>query len=122
VTTGRVETVRPILLAATRGKTSVGAAEPDTVGVPEELASGAMALPGPELSSMAGMRCVGTEAGEVGVGPWAVGAGGCEGTLGVTGLELRQALLFESVSEYVSLMARVDSGTQESQRGRVGVL
>jgi hypothetical protein len=35
----------------------------------------------------------------------------------VAGSELRQALLFESVSEYVSSVARVD----ESQRGRNGL-
>ena len=39
----------------------------------------------------------------------------------VAGLELRQALLFESVSEYVSLVVRMDSKTQESQRGRSGL-
>jgi hypothetical protein len=33
----------------------------------------------------------------------------------------RQALLFESVSEYVSPVARVDSRTQESQRGHNGL-
>jgi hypothetical protein len=33
------------------------------------------------------------------------------------GSEPRQALLFESVSEYVSPVARVDSTTLESQRG-----
>ena len=32
-----------------------------------------------------------------------------------------QALLFESVLEYVSLVARVDSRTQESQRGHNGL-
>jgi hypothetical protein len=37
------------------------------------------------------------------------------------GLEPWQALLFESVSEYVSLVARVDSRTQELQRGRNGL-
>ena len=40
---------------------------------------------------------------------------------GVTGLEPWQALLFESVSEYVSPVARVDSRTQESQRGCNGL-
>ena len=40
---------------------------------------------------------------------------------GVVGLEPQQALLFESVSEYVSPVARVDSRTQESQRGRNGL-
>ena len=39
----------------------------------------------------------------------------------VAGLELRQALLFESVSEYVSLVVRMDSKTQESQRGCNGL-
>ena len=34
----------------------------------------------------------------------------------VAGSEPRQALLFESVSEYGSPVARVDSRTQESQR------
>jgi hypothetical protein len=41
-----------------------------------------------------------------------------EVTVVVAGLELSQALLFESASEYVSLVARVDSRTQEPQRGR----
>jgi hypothetical protein len=40
---------------------------------------------------------------------------------GVVGLEPRQALLFEVVSEYVSPVARVDSRTQESQRGHNGL-
>ena len=39
----------------------------------------------------------------------------------VAGSEPHQTLLFETVSEYVSLVARVDSGTQESQRGRNGL-
>jgi hypothetical protein len=34
------------------------------------------------------------------------------------GSESRQALLFESVLQYVSPVARVDSRIQESQRGR----
>ena len=37
------------------------------------------------------------------------------------GLEPRQALLFKFVSEYVSAVARVDSRTQESHRGRNGL-
>ena len=37
------------------------------------------------------------------------------------GLEPRQALLFELVSEYMSLVARVESRTQESQRGCNGL-
>jgi hypothetical protein len=37
------------------------------------------------------------------------------------GLKPRQALLFESVSEYVFSVARVDSRTQEPQRGRNGL-
>jgi hypothetical protein len=36
----------------------------------------------------------------------------------VAGSKPRQALLFESMLEYVSLVARVDSRTQESYRGR----
>ena len=40
---------------------------------------------------------------------------------GVIGLIPQQTLLFESVSEYVSLVAWVDSRTQESQRGRNGL-
>ena len=39
----------------------------------------------------------------------------------VAGSEPRQALLFEVVSECVSPVARVDSRTQESQRGRNGL-
>ena len=39
----------------------------------------------------------------------------------IMGMELRQALLFESVSEYVSLVARVDSRTQESQSEHNGL-
>jgi hypothetical protein len=39
----------------------------------------------------------------------------------VAGSKPRQALLFEVVSEYVSLVARVDSRTQESQRRRNGL-
>ena len=35
--------------------------------------------------------------------------------------EPQQALLFETVLEYVSLVARVDSRTQESQRGHNGL-
>ena len=35
---------------------------------------------------------------------------------GVAGLKLWQALLFESVVEYGSLVVRVDLGTQESRR------
>ena len=41
-----------------------------------------------------------------------------EAMLGVAGLEPQQALLSESVLEYVSPVAWVDSRTQESQRGR----
>ena len=37
------------------------------------------------------------------------------------GSKQRQALLFESVSEYGSLVARVDLRTQESQRERNGL-
>ena len=37
------------------------------------------------------------------------------------GSKPRQALLFKLVSEYVSLVAWVDSRTQESQRGRNGL-
>jgi hypothetical protein len=37
--------------------------------------------------------------------------------LAIAGSESWQALLFESVSEYGSLVTRVDSRTQESQRG-----
>ena len=58
----RVVVVRPMLLPATRDKVSTGAAEPGVVGAPKEPAPGAVALPGPELSSMAGVRCVGIEA------------------------------------------------------------
>jgi hypothetical protein len=43
------------------------------------------------------------------------------GRLSVTGLEPRQGLLFELVSEYMSVVARVDSRTQESQRGHNGL-
>ena len=39
----------------------------------------------------------------------------------IIGSELWQALLFESVSDYVSLVARVDSRTQESQRAHNGL-
>jgi hypothetical protein len=42
-------------------------------------------------------------------------------TVGVAGSEPRQAWLFESVSEYVSPVARVDLRTQESQRGCNGL-
>jgi hypothetical protein len=61
---------------------SAAAAELDTVGAPEEPAPGVMALPGPELSSMAGACCAGAKAGEVGACPWASGAGAGEGTPG----------------------------------------
>jgi hypothetical protein len=70
-----------VLLAATRDKVSAGAPEPDAVGAPEEPAPNAVALPRPEWGSMAGVCCVGAEAGEVGAGPWAPGAGAGEGTL-----------------------------------------
>jgi len=39
----------------------------------------------------------------------------------VTGSEPHQALLFESMLEYVSPAAQVDSRTQESQRGHNGL-
>ena len=39
----------------------------------------------------------------------------------VTGSKLRQALLFKLVLEYGSSVARVDSRTQESHRGRNGL-
>ena len=39
----------------------------------------------------------------------------------VAGSKPRQALLFESVLEYMSPVARVDSRTQESQRGCNGL-
>jgi hypothetical protein len=39
----------------------------------------------------------------------------------IVGSEPRQTLLFELVSEYVFPVARVDSRTQESQRGRNGL-
>ena len=39
----------------------------------------------------------------------------------IVGSKPRQALLFESVLEYVSAVAWVDSRTQESQRGHNGL-
>ena len=39
----------------------------------------------------------------------------------IAGSEPQQALLFEMVSEYASPVARVDSRTQESQRGHNGL-
>ena len=77
---GNVVVVRPILLAATWDKMSVGAGELDVVWPPQEPAPGAVALPGPELSSMAGVRCTGIGAGAVGMGPWAPGVAVGEGT------------------------------------------
>ena len=59
---------------------STGAGEPDVVWAPEEPAPSAVAVPGLELSSMAGVRCTGVGAGEVGVGPCALGVGIGEGT------------------------------------------
>jgi hypothetical protein len=41
--------------------------------------------------------------------------------LPVAGSELRLALLFESVLKYISPVTRVDSRTQESQRGHNGL-
>jgi hypothetical protein len=43
------------------------------------------------------------------------------GVPAIVGSKPRQALLFESVLEYGSPMARVDSRTQESQRGLNGL-
>jgi hypothetical protein len=70
-----------VLLAATRDKVSVGAIEPDVVGAPEEPAPSAVALPGLEWGSMAGVCCVGA-------GPWAPSAGAGEGTLDASALAL----------------------------------
>ena len=58
----------------------VGAGELDAVWAPKEPALGAVAVLGPELSSMAGVRCTGAGAGEVGMGPWVLGAGTGEGS------------------------------------------
>jgi hypothetical protein len=99
-----------------RDKVSVGAAEPDVVGAPEEPAPSAMALPGPELSSMAGMRCAGAEAGEVGAGLWVSCAGTGEGTpgAGAWALCVARAGVPEVVAEELATTALGPTGIVET--------